>query len=140
MGKKKSSKSRRLRPILERAISQGEIYCKTRSYSTDRDHVQEQLIYDITFGRDANWWMLDSREEFEVVGVSLIIQDDGEIRYWFMSGNNHMLNREHDKWFREELKEIITLHKMGAYESNTEDRKNYEWRQRYAIMMSRQRK
>lgn len=140
MGKKKGSKSRRLRPILERAISRGEIYCKTRNYTLDDErYLPDRPVYDVTFGRDVNWWMLNSREDIETVGVAVTIMEDGDIHYWFTSGVNHMLNREHAKWFKGKLLEIITLHKIGAFESNEEDRKSFERRKRFADMASRKR-
>ena len=120
MGKKKATKSRKLRPLLERHIASGEIYCKGRAsrrvmdLMTGQDILLDYDTYDITFGGDKERWY---DEDYAVVCVTAKVYDDGEVKYDFYGNTNHMLSREHDRWFLAELEQIITMHKLGAFES-----------------------
>lgn len=120
MGKKKATKSRKLRPLLERYIASGEIYCKGRTSRRAFDPItREEVVlpfdaYDITFGGDKENWYFEQRE---IVSVTARVYDDGSVKYDFFGNTDHMLSREHDRWFIDELMQIITMHRLGAFES-----------------------
>lgn len=127
MGKKKASKARRLRPILERAIDQGEVYCSpvrvryTDEYGKVLD-TPEKESYKVMFGADASpngvyWVRGEPRNIGDHVHVCVDVYSDGRISFYFSGNRDHMLDRRHTEWFIDQLEQIITMHKMGGYTS-----------------------
>jgi hypothetical protein len=124
MGKKKASKSKKLRPLLEQAIRDGRIYCRefkqTQEFiNTGREQKRDYDIYQIVFGEDEDWFSSDDASSVHVV---LELFRDGEIKFRFISGRKHMLDRTSSEWFKRELEEIIVMHKLGAFMSEARAR------------------
>lgn len=128
MGKKKASKSRVLKPILEEAIRDGRIFCRHRANNRIVLDIDGDLqiecdrrdpnyeIYEVSFGSDVQWWVIHSLSQPHIP-VEVHVFDDGNIDYHFVFPQTHMLAREYEVWFKRELEEIITMHRLGAYES-----------------------
>lgn len=67
MGKKKASRSRVLRPALERAIREGHVFCRHQPFQPLIDYDGYQYSgqtesgpgyerYQVSFGSDVHWW------------------------------------------------------------------------------------
>ena len=124
MGKKKATKSKKLRPLLEQAIRNGKIYClelKQNQELINLGYEQQRSydIYQIVFGEDVDWFNSD---DFSSIHVVLELFNNGDIKYRFISGQNHMLDRTNGDWFKKELEEIIVMHKLGAFQSESKRR------------------
>lgn len=128
MGKKKASKARRLRPILESAIDRGEVYCSLivnpRMVDINGNLIEddEKESYHVMFGSDASpyagYWKNGSMHNAgDYVYVYVSVYADGSIKFHFNGNRDHVLDRKHSEWFVDQLEQIITMHKMGAYES-----------------------
>ena len=128
MGKKKASKARRLRPILENAIARGEVYCSLivnpRVVDINDNIIEndEKESYHVVFGSDASpydaYWKNGSMHNVgDHVCVYVSVYADGSIKFYFDGDRDHVLDRKHSEWFVDQLEQIITMHKMGAYES-----------------------
>lgn len=125
MGKKKATKSKKLRPMLEQAIARDEVYCtQIRSRTIDLDGYvidgPEYESYDVMFGADVTpsssyWRNGERRNDGDHVHVRVDVYSTGDIRFYFIGNRDHMLNRVNSEWFCDQLEQIITLHKMGAY-------------------------
>jgi len=81
--------------------------------------VLDHSTYNVTFGGDYSFW---ERSYCDVVHVEVKVYNDGDISYAFLGNRNHMLNREHAIWFKEELKEIMTMYKLGGFQSGLKPR------------------
>jgi hypothetical protein len=134
MGKKKASRSKVMRPILEEAIREGLVFCRHRprkSLSTDMDSgvIYEfdllpsdpglgYELYEVTFGNDTHWWVVYPHSTpTSSIPIEVRVYEDGRIDYQFVFDRAHVLSREHEVWFKQELEEIITMHKLGGYSS-----------------------
>ncbi len=128
MGKKKASKAKKLRPILESAIDRGEVYCSLvvnpRIFDINGNPIEtdEKESYHVMFGADAlpydaYWKNGGMHNAGDYVHVYVSVYSDGSIKFSFNGNRQHVLDRKHSSWFVEQLEQIITMHKMGAYES-----------------------
>jgi len=114
VGKKKASQSRKLRPILEEHIREGRVYF--RNFESSRsansgiltDGIQK---FEVIFGGDSQWF------NAFVIPLVVHINNQGDIDFYFIQSRAHMLSRTDEIWFETVLKEMITMHKLGAYES-----------------------
>jgi hypothetical protein len=109
MGKKKASKARRLRPILEGAIDRGEVYCSliVNPRMNDLDgkiiETNERESYYVMFGSDASpyagYWKNGSiHNAGDYVHVYVSVYSDGSIRFHFNGSRDHVLDRKHSEW------------------------------------------
>lgn len=117
MGKKKASRSPKLRSLLEQAIRRGDVFCSdveikyfshTFGVTCEFDHYS----YNITFLADDNWWNKD------VIAVHAAVdKSNGKVSYTFIDKKHDILDRTTDAWFTNVLGEIITMYRLGAYKS-----------------------
>ena len=101
MGKKKASKSKKLRPLIESHIRQGNIVA--RDLGIDNK-------WEIRIGHDGSWVINEN--------ITVVVEND------FRKINPVFLNSKYEltgsdmHWFCNELKQIIVGSKLGMYQSS----------------------
>lgn len=116
MGKKKATKTRKLRPIIEQAIRDGNIFISSRkkakyNFGQPQFSIETEYVYDVSFVNDSDWFDDDS----DAVPITVKVHDDGSINFWFIRDREHMMDRTGIAWLQRELEEIMVMHKLGAY-------------------------
>lgn len=129
MGKKKATTSRQIRPIIERAMSTGQVFC-----SRARPGIFKGGMYDIqalgniswfdkntfiiTFGEDL--LTLEPSSALKVPSLHVSVNKDGEIICTFMFKRTTMTDYDL-MWVKKNVEEIITMYKLGGYTSIRDD-------------------
>lgn len=121
MGKKKATKSRKLRPVIEQYIQDGTIFCYEQEFAflnLYEDNSVERA-YAISFGKDEIW----HKNIPKGIHVLVLVMSDGSIDYQFRDQRKYALDLKHDEWFKEQLEQITVMYKLGAYESDIPKRR-----------------
>jgi hypothetical protein len=125
MGKKKATKSKLLRPALEKCINDNDIYVreKPKEFYSGVDFVHTPFskyisaVYEIIFGIDCRF--VDGYYNKECIFVVVYVSDD-KIHNWnFLKTQLHVLDSNNSQWFEQQLLEIVTMSLLGAYQSQT---------------------
>ena len=133
MGKKKASRSRKLYPILERAINDGNVFVTTRHSGFEMDITGTKLNvggkikeietrrwhYTIAFVDDDLWYNAGNH-----IIVLASLDENGEAEFRFMDIKN-VLTNDLELWLKKEIEQIITMFKLGGYKSRAEKLKEY---------------
>lgn len=123
MGKKKASKSKKLRPILQQYIDKGLIYVRTKPkeyYNTLEFYYTPAkkfiTVYEVAFGADNSFTTGYFNNECVLVTV---YQTKDRISSWhFLKTKIHMLDSVDEQWLSNQLSEILTMYMLGAYQSD----------------------
>jgi hypothetical protein len=135
MGKKKASRSRKLRPLMQAAIDSGQVYVREQTSKTfivrwgpddnpifgpnGRDGF---VSYEVCLGSDSFWvsptacqTALGKSDIF--VPISVHVYDSGDIDWKFIE-SKHVLDRSNAAWLSAQLEEIIVMYKLGGFQSD----------------------
>lgn len=120
MGKKKATVSKKLKVVLDDALRTGAIFVKeqknwSRSWQTDERTYFGYELYNISFGEDKEWFQEVVDSPFLTVEVKLY---KTRLEFDFTQSRRNVLSNEVETWFRNELEQILVMHKMGGFKSN----------------------
>jgi len=141
MGKKKASRGRKLRALLDKAIQDGEVFVREKSSefnsslegrrSRSYQGKNCRQVYEICIGSDHN--LFDDSEDF-FVPIFAYIDTDGIVTWQFARPRQHVLDRSNSEWLTQELSEILVMYRLGGFRSNHkattygEETTDYVWR------------
>lgn len=134
MGKKKATFTKRIKPLIENAINDGNVYVRDeyaafnmvlKQSPSARAHLLYKECYSVAFGMEEfdDEYAYEHGIEFEV-----IINQENKLTYTIITpwkkGRKQKqlsLNKTADIWLQDQLEQIITLAKMGAYPRQKKD-------------------
>jgi hypothetical protein len=122
VGKKRGTQSKHIKRRIEYAIKNGLIFCGGIQNGNVQDSLEwpgEQAgdIFSITFLLDSDW-ITPKEAALDTIPVIVTTHRDGSIDYKFVNTSDHYLDAETHMWFLNKLEEIVTLYKMGMYQSS----------------------
>jgi hypothetical protein len=127
MGKKKATRSRILRPIIEAAIKDGKIFVSERvsrtittlAYNKYGEFKQTlectNIEYTVAFVEDKKW-----HHDGDHIVLVTTLDDHGNIIFEFIN-NAHVLTNEAERWLKEELEQIIVMFRLGGYQAEKKE-------------------
>ena len=125
MGKKKATISRKLKIIIEDALRTGAIFVKeeknwTSNWSGTEREYYDYEIYTIALGDDKEWFQETVDSDFLTIRVNLYKH---KLDVVFTQSRRNVLSNEVATWFRQELEQILVMHKMGGFKSTNDPSK-----------------
>jgi hypothetical protein len=122
MGKKKASRGRKLRPLLEKAIKGGAVFVREQRQALKYNMLTlervvsgrgDQHTYEVCIGADLGW--VDVFPDF-FIPIMVYVSANGRVEWSFVR-REHVLGRADAEWLSNELLGIVTMAKLGGYSS-----------------------
>lgn len=126
MGKKKATKTKKLLPKLKEYFDLGNIHCHEISFSSMKNYSfrfyasNSRLFKDFEISQEGSYYKVDLGSIISPITAFVKINSDGRLSYGFYN-TNFTLKRPYDSWFGDQLGQIITLYKMGMYQSSLDE-------------------